>query len=68
VLTLEWNQHNPAAELPDLRLESCTDLRSTPWDSVEEMPRTHGVMTWTKTDPLPGAGTRIFYRLVAPKN
>ena len=62
------NQHNPAAELPDLRLESCTDLRSTPWDLVEIISRTDGVMTWTKTGPLPEAETRIFYRLVAPKN
>jgi hypothetical protein len=64
VLTLEWNQHNPAAELPDLRLESCTDLRSTPWDSVEEMPRTHGVMIWQR--PV-GADAHGFYRIVAPE-
>jgi hypothetical protein len=64
VLTLEWNQHNPAAELPDLRLESSTDLRSTPWDLEAVISRTHGVMTWTQPDPLPA---RTFYRLVAPK-
>jgi len=64
VLTLEWNQHNPAAELPDLRLESCTDLRSTPWDSVEEMPRTNGVMIWQR--PV-GADVHGFYRIVAPE-
>lgn len=68
VLTLEWNQHNPAAALPDLRLESSADLGSIPWDLVEEIQRTHGVMTWTKTDPLPGAETRTFYRLVVPRN
>ena len=67
VLTLEWNQHNPAAELPDLRLESSTDLSSTPWDLEAVISRTHGVMIWTQPDPLPEAEARTFYRLVAPK-
>ncbi len=68
VLTLEWSQHNPAAELPDLRLESSVDLGIESWGLVEAIQRTDGVMTWTKPDPLSGAGPRTFYRLVVPQN